>query len=224
VGRDADVLEVIWASRKQEYFFKGDWTRQITLIRISKFGRARTPKTTFTAVVTRSGLSASLTRPPSRPAAGPVMRRNSLAGKSCDGDIPRTLLIARDGTVTTISGSAEILDIEKWSDQQLAAAATFAAARWKRRRRIGLPSALNAACGPDVSCLLVQLDAVAAKPSPGGYRDPIVNAVTQFGTLACCGPAGVVSGPDYLLTACDYHLNNRGSRNAYRENQGNPPQ
>ena len=30
------------------------------------------------------------------------------------GDIPRTLLIARDGTVTTIEGSAEIPDLEKW--------------------------------------------------------------------------------------------------------------
>jgi thiol-disulfide isomerase/thioredoxin len=38
------------------------------------------------------------------------------------GDIPRTLLIARDGTVTTIEGSAEIPDLEKWSAQQLAAA------------------------------------------------------------------------------------------------------
>ena len=37
------------------------------------------------------------------------------------GDIPRTLLIARDGTVTTIEGSAEIPDLEKWSAQQKAA-------------------------------------------------------------------------------------------------------
>jgi hypothetical protein len=34
------------------------------------------------------------------------------------GEIPRTLLIARDGTVTTIEGSAEIPDLEKWLDQQ----------------------------------------------------------------------------------------------------------
>ena len=34
------------------------------------------------------------------------------------GDIPRTLLIARDGTATTIEGSAEIQVIEKWLDQQ----------------------------------------------------------------------------------------------------------
>jgi thiol-disulfide isomerase/thioredoxin len=37
------------------------------------------------------------------------------------GDIPRTLLIARDGTVTTIEGSAEIPDLKKWLDQQKAA-------------------------------------------------------------------------------------------------------
>jgi thiol-disulfide isomerase/thioredoxin len=34
------------------------------------------------------------------------------------GEIPRSLLIARDGTVTTIEGSAEIPDLEKWLDQQ----------------------------------------------------------------------------------------------------------
>ena len=38
------------------------------------------------------------------------------------GDIPRTLLIARDGTVTTIEGSAEIPDLEKWLAQQKVAA------------------------------------------------------------------------------------------------------
>ncbi|MCA6114133.1 TlpA family protein disulfide reductase [Bradyrhizobium sp. WSM 1738] len=37
------------------------------------------------------------------------------------GDIPRTLLIARDGTVTTIEGSAEIPDLQKWLDGQKAA-------------------------------------------------------------------------------------------------------
>jgi thiol-disulfide isomerase/thioredoxin len=36
------------------------------------------------------------------------------------GEIPRTLLIARDGTVTTIEGSAEIPDVEQWSAQQKA--------------------------------------------------------------------------------------------------------
>ncbi|EJN15352.1 thiol-disulfide isomerase-like thioredoxin [Bradyrhizobium sp. YR681] len=36
------------------------------------------------------------------------------------GDIPRTMLIARDGSVTTIEGSAEMADLEKWSGQQLA--------------------------------------------------------------------------------------------------------
>jgi thiol-disulfide isomerase/thioredoxin len=34
------------------------------------------------------------------------------------GDIPRTLLVSRDGTVTTIEGSAELRELEKWSDQQ----------------------------------------------------------------------------------------------------------
>jgi thiol-disulfide isomerase/thioredoxin len=37
------------------------------------------------------------------------------------GDIPRTLLIGRDGTVTPIEGSAEIADLEKWLAQQKAA-------------------------------------------------------------------------------------------------------
>lgn len=35
------------------------------------------------------------------------------------GDIPRTMLISRDGTITTIEGSAEMADLEKWSGQQL---------------------------------------------------------------------------------------------------------
>jgi thiol-disulfide isomerase/thioredoxin len=34
------------------------------------------------------------------------------------GEIPRTLLIAKDGTVTTIEGTAEIPDLEKWLAQQ----------------------------------------------------------------------------------------------------------
>jgi thiol-disulfide isomerase/thioredoxin len=38
------------------------------------------------------------------------------------GDIPRTLLISRDGAITTIEGSAEIAELEKWSDAQLATA------------------------------------------------------------------------------------------------------
>jgi thiol-disulfide isomerase/thioredoxin len=38
------------------------------------------------------------------------------------GDIPRTLLIARDGAVTTIEGSAEMPDLEKWLVQQKVAA------------------------------------------------------------------------------------------------------
>ncbi|MCC8958304.1 TlpA family protein disulfide reductase [Bradyrhizobium sp. Pear77] len=36
------------------------------------------------------------------------------------GDIPRTMLIARDGTITTIEGSAEIADLNKWSEAQTA--------------------------------------------------------------------------------------------------------
>lgn len=35
------------------------------------------------------------------------------------GDIPRTMLISREGAITTIEGSAEIADLEKWSTQQL---------------------------------------------------------------------------------------------------------
>ena len=38
------------------------------------------------------------------------------------GEIPRTMLIARDGTVTTIEGSAEMRDLEKWLLQQKVAA------------------------------------------------------------------------------------------------------
>ena len=34
------------------------------------------------------------------------------------GDIPRTMLISQDGKITTIEGSAEMTDIEEWSDQQ----------------------------------------------------------------------------------------------------------
>lgn len=36
------------------------------------------------------------------------------------GDIPRTLLIARDGQITTMEGTAEMADLEKWADQQSA--------------------------------------------------------------------------------------------------------
>lgn len=35
------------------------------------------------------------------------------------GDIPRTLLITRDGSVTTLEGSADIAELEKWSAAQL---------------------------------------------------------------------------------------------------------
>ncbi len=37
------------------------------------------------------------------------------------GDIPRTLLISREGKITTIEGSAEIADLEKWLKPQAAA-------------------------------------------------------------------------------------------------------
>jgi thiol-disulfide isomerase/thioredoxin len=36
------------------------------------------------------------------------------------GDIPRTLLVTREGEMTTIEGSAEIADLEQWSARQLA--------------------------------------------------------------------------------------------------------
>ena len=39
---------------------------------------------------------------------------------SWQGDIPRTMLISREGIVTTIEGSAEMSDLEKWSAQQRA--------------------------------------------------------------------------------------------------------
>jgi thiol-disulfide isomerase/thioredoxin len=37
---------------------------------------------------------------------------------SWQGDIPRTILISRDGEITTIEGSAEIAALETWSDAQ----------------------------------------------------------------------------------------------------------
>ena len=36
------------------------------------------------------------------------------------GDIPRTILISRNGEITTIEGSAEASALQKWSDQQFA--------------------------------------------------------------------------------------------------------
>ena len=36
------------------------------------------------------------------------------------GDIPRTLLISREGEMTTIEGSADIGDLRQWSARQLA--------------------------------------------------------------------------------------------------------
>jgi thiol-disulfide isomerase/thioredoxin len=40
------------------------------------------------------------------------------------GDIPRTILIARDGTATTVEGSAEVQDLENWTAQQRSASTT----------------------------------------------------------------------------------------------------
>jgi hypothetical protein len=34
-------VEVIWVERELEYFYVGDWTTQITLIRFDKFVSAR---------------------------------------------------------------------------------------------------------------------------------------------------------------------------------------
>jgi thiol-disulfide isomerase/thioredoxin len=38
------------------------------------------------------------------------------------GDIPRTMLISRDGEIATIEGSAEVAALEKWSNEQAASA------------------------------------------------------------------------------------------------------
>jgi len=40
---------------------------------------------------------------------------------SWQGDIPRTLLITREGEMTTIEGAAEMADLKNWSERQLAA-------------------------------------------------------------------------------------------------------
>jgi hypothetical protein len=37
------------------------------------------------------------------------------------GDIPRTILISREGIIMTIEGSAEMKDLDNWSSQQLTA-------------------------------------------------------------------------------------------------------
>jgi thiol-disulfide isomerase/thioredoxin len=42
---------------------------------------------------------------------------------SWQGDIPRTMLIARDGSISTIEGSAEAAELDKWSAEQLGTAA-----------------------------------------------------------------------------------------------------
>ena len=40
-GQDGRVSELIWVRRKRKYFCERGWTRQITLIRFSKFTKAR---------------------------------------------------------------------------------------------------------------------------------------------------------------------------------------
>ncbi|CCE05907.1 putative thiol-disulfide isomerase/thioredoxins-like [Bradyrhizobium sp. STM 3843] len=40
---------------------------------------------------------------------------------SWQGDIPRTMLIGRDGAISTIEGSADLAELDKWSAEQLAA-------------------------------------------------------------------------------------------------------
>jgi thiol-disulfide isomerase/thioredoxin len=42
---------------------------------------------------------------------------------SWQGDIPRTMLIGRDGDISTIEGTAEITELDKWSTAQLASVA-----------------------------------------------------------------------------------------------------
>jgi thiol-disulfide isomerase/thioredoxin len=37
------------------------------------------------------------------------------------GDIPRTMLITREGVMTTLEGSADMAEVGKWSDRQLGA-------------------------------------------------------------------------------------------------------
>jgi len=38
---------------------------------------------------------------------------------SWQGDIPRTMLIARDGAITTIEGAADMAEIERWREGQI---------------------------------------------------------------------------------------------------------
>src|SRR5215212_6860266 len=46
VGRDEVAYEVIWVKLERKCFRKWDWTAQISLIRLNKFGRARSARTT----------------------------------------------------------------------------------------------------------------------------------------------------------------------------------
>jgi thiol-disulfide isomerase/thioredoxin len=54
---------------------------------------------------------------------GYVERLRFEVDPSWQGDIPRTMLIGRDGDTSTIEGTAEIAALEKWSTAQLASAA-----------------------------------------------------------------------------------------------------
>ena len=49
---------------------------------------------------------------------GYVERLRFEVDPSWQGDIPRTMLVTRDGAISTIEGSAEISDLDKWSSEQ----------------------------------------------------------------------------------------------------------
>lgn len=53
------------------------------------------------------------------------------------GEIPRTILVGRDGVRTTIEGSTETAQLEKWSDQQAAAPAAAATPVSEREIKVG---------------------------------------------------------------------------------------
>ncbi len=64
-------------------------------------------------------------RPPAEPCwngfEGSADRLRAEIDPTWQGDIPRTLLIGRDGEMTTIEGAAEMDDLKNWSERQLAA-------------------------------------------------------------------------------------------------------
>ncbi|WP_315775053.1 MULTISPECIES: TlpA disulfide reductase family protein [unclassified Bradyrhizobium] len=51
-------------------------------------------------------------------ADGYVERLRFEIDPSWQGDIPRTMLVTREGVVSTIEGSAELSDLDKWSSEQ----------------------------------------------------------------------------------------------------------